>query len=157
MGQLVLVQSGVVNPVTDIASGIPCFSAYQTTAQTLNTTAVKLTMNGKEFDTTSNYDNVTNYRYTPNVAGYYHVSLSLGVLATNVAVGAHIAKNGSVIKYGASGVGGIGMYSCSEASCTVYMNGTTDYLEAFGQATSAVSINNIALANKFQAHLIVGA
>jgi hypothetical protein len=113
-------------------------------------------MNVKEFDTTSNYDNVTNYRYTPNKAGYYLVSTTVGILSGTAAVAASIAKNGSVIKYGNSSLGGAGLYSCSEANCIVYLNGTTDYVEVFGQATSAVSVNNIALSTKFQAHLILG-
>ena len=50
----------------------PSFSAYQSSAQTLSTnTWTKAQYNVEEWDTANCYDNATNYRFTPNVAGYY--------------------------------------------------------------------------------------
>ena len=56
------------------SQGGPAFKAYQSSAQTLaNTTFTKISFDTEVFDTASCYDNSTNYRFTPNVAGYYYI------------------------------------------------------------------------------------
>ena len=60
------------------ANAAPAFSAYGTAYQSLaNNTYTKIQYNTKDFDTNSNYDNTTNYRFTPTVAGYYQVTASI--------------------------------------------------------------------------------
>ena len=55
--------------------GVPAFSAYTITTQTITTnTFTKIQYNVKTFYTNSNYDNITNYRFTPSVAGYYQIN-----------------------------------------------------------------------------------
>jgi hypothetical protein len=90
-------------------------------------------LNAVVFDTNSWYDD-TNYRYTPQIAGYYQLSSSLYIRAasglTQIACG--IAKNST------SGIGIFGDYvypgSAASGSCSVsglvYMNGSTDYVES---------------------------
>ena len=61
--------------ITVAATAAPAFSAYQSTGQTLSSsTWTKIQLQTEEFDTASCYDNATNYRFTPNVAGYYQVN-----------------------------------------------------------------------------------
>lgn len=111
-------------------AGGPAFSAYLSSAQSITSaTWTKMTCQTEEYDTNSNYDNTTNYRFTPTVAGYYQVNASVGftVAATLASIG--ISKNGTANKYGnavAIGAGG-----AVNVSALIYMNGTTDYLEAF--------------------------
>ena len=53
-----------------VAGNGPAFSAYRSTNQAAaNNTFTKIQPNVEEFDTNSNYDNTTNYRFTPSVAG----------------------------------------------------------------------------------------
>lgn len=112
----------------------PAFSAYiNSAAQSLSlATWTKITFNTEEFDTASCFD-TTNYRFTPNVAGYYQVNACLffdwsGSQFTDAA-GA-IYKNGSAVKrINQYGYGGYGM---GNVSALIYMNGTTDYLEIYG-------------------------
>jgi len=42
-------------------------------------TWTKVPFDTEEFDTNSNYDNATNYRFTPTVAGYYQANDSVRV------------------------------------------------------------------------------
>lgn len=122
-----------------VADGVagtgPAFSAYRATTQSLSSsTWVKLQLNAENFDTASCFDSVTNYRFTPNVAGYYSLHgicymQGGGISSTNTA----IYKNGSIYVYGsiiaAAGAGG------SVASTIIYLNGTTDYAEFYAYAT----------------------
>ena len=112
----------------------PAFSAYiNSGAQSLSlSTWTKITFNTEEFDTASCFD-TTNYRFTPNVAGYYQVNACLffdfsGSQFTDAAMAVY--KNGSAVKkLNQYGYGGYGM---GNVSALIYMNGTTDYLEVYG-------------------------
>lgn len=77
-----IITSADSNTVTQgmLASGVaatgPAFSAYPSAQQnpvTVNTW-VKVTLNAEEYDTANCFDSTTNYRFTPNVAGYYHLT-----------------------------------------------------------------------------------
>ena len=54
----------------------PAFSVYLSSNQTgvTNSTSTKIQFNTKVFDTNSNFDSSTNYRFTPTVAGYYQLN-----------------------------------------------------------------------------------
>ena len=116
------------------ATAAPAFSAYLNTgAQTLsNATWTKLTFNAEEFDTNSNFDSTTNYRFTPTVAGYYQIDVSIyfdySVSQFTNAEGA-IYKNGSAFKKVVQQ--GYGGYGTGVISTLIYMNGSTDYLEVY--------------------------
>lgn len=115
----------------------PAFSAYRSSSNQSLTSALwaKVQCQTEEFDTASAYDNATNYRFTPQVAGYYQVSGGLYYTATGLTnVGAAIYKNGASFKLGTT----VGMPSTNEGgasvSALIYMNGSTDYVELFGYA-----------------------
>ena len=116
------------------ASAAPAFSAYASVAQSLVSGATtKIALNTEVFDTNSNFDSTTNYRFTPTVAGYYFVS---GVVfaannVTNVGVYALILKNGICVA-AASSTANPSMYSGATVTSVIYFNGSTDYIELFG-------------------------
>ena len=59
----------------DCITGGPAFSAWQNGNNNIsNQTSTKVTLNNKEFDTANCFDATTNYRFTPNVAGYYQIN-----------------------------------------------------------------------------------
>lgn len=59
---------------TNVAGNGPVFAAAPTLSTTLTTaTNTKITFNQELFDTNNCFD-TTNYRFTPNVAGYYQLS-----------------------------------------------------------------------------------
>jgi hypothetical protein len=110
------------------ATAAPAFSAYVNIAQTITTNVfTKIQFNTEEFDTNSNYDNVTNYRFTPTVAGYYQVQVSLfpGTITSQSAIA--IYKNGANFKAANIAAATVSVV----ATALIYMNGTTDYLEGF--------------------------
>lgn len=143
-----------------VALNGPAFSAYinASTQSLSNATWTKLTFNAEEFDTASCFDSTTNYRFTPNVAGYYQVNLSMyfdyTVSQFTNAAGS-IYKNGSAFKnISQQGYGG---YGTGIVSALIYMNGTTDYIEGYayisggsGPAILSSSSSNITF---FQASL----
>ena len=109
----------------------PAFSAYLSgSAQTVSTAWTKLACNTEEFDTNNNYDNATNFRFTPTVAGYYQASMGFSIGGGyGGLVSGGIYKNGSIYKQFA--YQNSTWYDFS-GSCLVYCNGSTDYIEAWG-------------------------
>jgi hypothetical protein len=142
-----------------VAGTGPAFSAYinASTQSLSNATWTKLTFNAEEFDTASCFD-TSNYRFTPTIAGYYQVNLSMyfdytGSQFSNAA-GA-IYKNGSAFKnVSQQGWGG---YGTGIVSALIYMNGTTDYLEGYayisGGSGPTILSNSSANITFFQASL----
>jgi len=135
----------------------PAFSAYLSATQTVSSaTFTKVTINTEEFDTNSNYDNATNYRFTPTVAGYYQVSGTLNAATTaNVLQIVTIYKNGTEFKRGVSVVpvnGGL-----VNVSALVYLNGSTDYIELYGYINTGTSFTSGSTITYFQAAMIRGA
>ena len=131
--------------------GGPAFSAYQSSAQTLSSgTHTKLQFQTEEFDTANAFDSSTNYRFTPNVAGYYQVN---GCFAVNVSVTQMqvvVNKNGAQAKSGGN-LTGAGQLS---GSALIFLNGSTDYVELYGWIASGQALVPTAISTYFQAALV---
>jgi hypothetical protein len=114
-----------------VSGNMPAFSAYIASNFSLTNLAwTKVAFDTKSFDTASCYDNATNYRFTPNVAGYYQFNISIGFnsnQSTEVAIALY--KNGSACSY----LLDYRMTSFANGSCSAlfYANGTTDYFETY--------------------------
>ena len=78
----------------------PAFEAHSASNQTISdNTYTKVTLGTEIFDTDSKFDNSSNYRFTPTIAGKYFVygSVRLQVEASQMQLGtASIYKNGSL-------------------------------------------------------------
>jgi hypothetical protein len=116
----------------NIAGNGPAFSAYQSSGQSITAnTIVKVQLQTKSFDTNSNFDNTTNYRFTPTVAGYYFFNgtalwpNNAGTTQNYIA----FYKNGSPYSNGAVMCGPYSTNLQVNGSVLVYMNGSTDYME----------------------------
>tara|TARA_B110000503_G_scaffold91953_1_gene138765 strand:+ start:2127 stop:2702 length:576 start_codon:yes stop_codon:yes gene_type:complete len=115
--------------------GGPAFSAYLASTQSVtNSVVTKVTINTEVFDTNSCFDNATNYRFTPTVAGYYQVN---GVLRLNAgsslsAGWVSIYKNGSAYSRGIEYNTALTGPPQLVVSDIVYFNGSTDYVELYG-------------------------
>ena len=111
------------------------------------------------YDTNSNYD-TTNYRWTPNIAGYYEITIDLVFNAIVVGVFAPILeKNGSSIA-SFDTANFASQYPSSMLSYIVYMNGTTDYVEAFlyqNSGSNGVTLGGRPDSMWFQGTMIRGA
>jgi hypothetical protein len=130
----------------------PAFSAYPSGNQTITTsTFTKLQYNTEEFDTNSNYDNATNYRFQPTVAGYY--SFTAGAISLNVVTRVILAfyKNGTIFK--AFDIA-YALNSLSGASL-IYLNGSTDYVELYAYMVGTTpTIANSSVYSFFQASMV---
>jgi len=125
---------GNVDVTGNVITDAPAFRAYLSVNQNISSSVyTKIAFNTKTFDTNSNY-NTTNYRFTPNASGYYHVAYSLRFDVTSggtSAVAGTIWKNGS--RYSLNFLDRTGQTdSTIVASDIVYLNGTTDYIEIYG-------------------------
>ena len=124
----------------------PAFEAYTTGIQSLTEeTFVKMTMATEVFDTDGDYDNVTNYRFTPQTAGKYFCYAKAqsdpAAYENEKSCAMKFYVNGSAIGYSTSEImtGGNSSTDGATASTitisnTFILNGTTDYVEVFFQA-----------------------
>ena len=118
----------------------PSFEAFLSAKQDISDlTTTKVQFNTEVFDSNGCYDNSTNYRFTPTVAGKYFV---FAKIATDTIAGANldqvrifIYKNGSSISIANLDARGntLGSYYTCNDSTVVDMNGSSDYLEIFAR------------------------
>jgi hypothetical protein len=137
-----------------LASGVagtgPAFSAYQSSAQSISgATNTKIQFQTEVFDTNNNFDPTTNYRFTPTVAGYYQVSAGFSVSGAAQVQQCKIYKNGSTAIDGSDA-------SVTQSAVTglLYLNGSTDYIEAYAFSVNVKTIDNLASRTYFQASLV---
>lgn len=145
-----------------VSGNMPAFSAYRSTSDqsVTNGAWTKLQAQTEEFDTSSAYDNATNYRYTPLTAGYYQVNgeiLANGT-STLIRIIPAIYKNGSAFKYGNDYIMATGGQSVrASVSALIYMNGSTDYLELYANLNGSGTLTfsaSTGLDNYFQAFMV---
>ena len=124
-----------------VSGNMPAFSAYLGSNQNLtNSTFTKIQINTKNFDTNSNYDNATNYRFTPTVAGYYQINGRVDAQSSTGSVTrciVSIYKNGTEYKRGSDV--NTANTNASNVMDVVYFNGSTDYAELYAFISAAVT------------------
>ena len=118
----------------------PAFEAYLSSNFGIVSGAVtKAPLNLVTLDTNSCYDNTTNYRFTPTVAGKYYV---YGLTSVYAGSSSRIEIHWALIyKNGVQFLAGQNDYrdnnsriSTSNVSGIIDMNGTTDYIELYVSA-----------------------
>ena len=115
----------------------PAFEACLSNDQTVShATLTKVQFDQERFDTDNCYDNSTNYRFTPTVAGKYHIYSTVQFKTSGYDMYAgqmYVRKNGSNylsdrITPNNSSI----LEAPVTVSTTIDMNGSTDYIEIFG-------------------------
>jgi hypothetical protein len=145
-----------------LASGVagngPAFSVYLNASQTFSSGAyTKVAFNTKEIDTANCFDNVTNYRFTPTVSGYYEFNVWLN--SANSASSRWIAwlyKNGSQYKVIADN--NTTSPNCLTCSTVFgYANGSTDFYEVYtyvsGTSPGVFGNSNLTISSRFEGFL----
>jgi hypothetical protein len=134
-----------------VSGNMPAFSAYQSVAQTLSSnTGTKLTFTSTDFDTTGGM--YASSRFTPTVGGYYQVNSTMTWATTGTRGFLNIYKNGSAFKQGSF----IGTCDAATVNALVFLNGSTDYIEIYGQLTVGQALNATSQYTYFQAAMIRG-
>jgi hypothetical protein len=132
-GVLTLQQNGVSLPNGGVA---PAFSAYANANQNITQSVLtKVQINTENFDTNNNFDNATNYRFTPTVAGYYLITGNVEY-STSAASGSYIVmctiyKNGSAFAKGTQVAAAATNNASTSVTSVIYFNGSTDYVELY--------------------------
>jgi hypothetical protein len=146
---------------TKLASGVagngPFFSVWANGAQTVTSGAsTKVTFNTKEYDTANAFDATTNYRFQPNVAGYYQITVSIRTSSgavTNSMISLH--KNEAEYMRGQELSGATLVQYQNQFY--VYLNGSSDYVDAriiyTGTGTLSIGNADFRYTNHFQGHL----
>ena len=129
-----------------VSGNMPAFSAYGGSSYSItNGVDTKVRFNTERFDTANCFDSTTNYRFTPNVAGYYQVNYIARFAATAPSIAyVMLFKNGSLYIVGNQIMGiSAGTNFDLPASELVSMNGTTDYLEVYlNVGGSSINVND---------------
>ena len=133
----------------------PAFSAYaNSTGQTMTSgIRTKIQFNTEEFDTANCFDSTTNYRFTPNLAGYYTFSFSVGINSSATNVGLALYKNGSEARwphYINASAGNIG----GGNSGIIYANGSTDYFEVYAYFATGQGVYASSTATWFNGYMV---
>jgi hypothetical protein len=124
----------------------PAFEAFLTTNQSVSEdTQTKVQCNSEVFDTAGAYDNSSNYRFTPQVAGKYYVygavNMNCNAVSSLKFCYLFTKKNGSdTIHYSQSDHRDnyAGYNLTVEVGGVIDMNGSSDYVELWG----LISTNN---------------
>jgi hypothetical protein len=126
----------------DLAAGVvgngPAFSVYQGTQQSVTSGVhTKIAFTVENFDTANCFDSTTNYRFTPNIAGYYQINLIMFGTGTTMAYSyTSIYKNGTSYSTTLTASQG-GTNATGVNTSLIYMNGSTDYIEGYGLVSAA--------------------
>lgn len=140
----------------------PAFSAYLSSNQSISSsTWTKIQLANEDFDTASCYDHVTNYRFTPNIAGYYQINGKIsteGSSGTITRVMCALWVNGAENKLGGDVWEGNVTNTGCQANALLYMNGTTDYVELYAYVSAGTTriIRGVSAATWFNG-ILVGA
>lgn len=152
--------SGITYPAGTIqGTGYgPAFNVTLSSNQSVSSgVATKVTLNSELFDTANCFDSTTNYRFTPNVAGYYQFNGRMtGGTSSITSTYVYIYKNGSAVAQ--SGISASVSSTIVQVSDVIYMNGTTDYVELYAQvsATTPIFYSSVVYTN-FSGTLVRGA
>jgi len=130
-----------------VSGNMPAFRATSTglnvTASSFNTFT---SFNTPTFDTASAFNTSTG-KFTPQVAGYYQVNVQVDYGANGVAaassIDAAIAKNGSNYSYAGLANTAAGSFPAAQCSDLVYLNGSTDYIQAQAYQNSSSTCNGV--------------
>ena len=139
-GDTIAIPSGVTIANSGTATGFgesntPAFQAYLSSNQTFSdATYTKVNFNTEIYDTNSDYDNSSNYRFTPTTAGKYLVYSTLVMFAGGSTYASlAIYKNGSLYQEcDADYDNGTEARNVISTSAAIDFNGSSDYVEIYG-------------------------
>ena len=138
---------------TNVAGNGPAFSYYPSSNQSITTnTFTKILFQTSEFDTSGGM--YSSSRFTPTIAGYYQVQVSMAPNTSTTATQTAIYKNGSLLKRTFSNT----TNAIQEVTALIYLNGSTDYIEGWGYLTGTSPIIQANIDQTyFQASMVRGA
>jgi hypothetical protein len=148
-----------------VSGNMPTFRAYVGTNQSIASgdtpTLAQLTV--EDFDTASCFNNtgstvggIPAYAFLPTVAGYYQVNAKgyINRATGNVYAICLIYKNGSNYSNGSYAFSVVQIDTHSNSQDIVYLNGTTDYIQMYVQASNPSTLVAGSAVSAFSAVLV---
>ena len=140
-----IITSDGAGKLTTQKTNYPAFEAYLSADQTVTSgTTTKVEHNTESFDTDNCYDNSTNYRFTPTVAGKYYV---YSTVRGNAGASTLDLEMTAIYKNGSSYIENQVDYRNNDASlagitvCAIVdMNGSSDYLESYARCLGGTTL-----------------
>ena len=163
-GQVLTSAGADAVPAFEAAGGnTPCFMSYLSSNQSVDSdTATKIQFNTEVYDSDGCYDNTTNYRFTPTVAGKYYITFKGEIhdIAADKFVNCNLYKNGTRIGSGYQHSAFVQGVSGHESQ-VIDFNGSSDYVEAFinhnnGSARNAKGASGGSQTNFFMGFRLIG-
>lgn len=149
----VILSIGADNSIS-MPGSVVTFSAWQSVGQPLPADAfTKLLCTNEEFDVGGFYDTALS-RFQPDKAGYYHFGGGFQVATTASIARIFVYKNGVLYKQASSSTPST---DWTYGSCTVYLNGSTDYLELFAWTNVTNTTHPLQVATYIQGHMVARA
>lgn len=121
---------------TILPYNVPALSIYLNNSQSVTTaTPTKVQFDTGSFDTAGGWVGAS-YKFQPVVAGYYQINAKIYFgNSTLTAASVSLYKNGTEYSKLNSWVGSVTSSLILNGNALVFLNGTTDYLEIWGEAT----------------------
>jgi hypothetical protein len=127
----------------------PSFFAYLSADQSLsNATATKIQINTEIYDSDSDYDNSSNYRFTPTTAGKYLIFGTVNLFqddSSDLKIAMILFyKNGSLLYETHDNFASNYLRGVSQSMSVVMdMNGSSDYVEMYGKIEISSGATNL--------------
>lgn len=130
------------------------FSAYNSVATTIaaGSSPTKVALQTKIYDTSTNFDATTNYRFTVPIAGFYQFNGGVQLFVTNtVLVFAFLYKNGGLLRTGTTGMNASGgANNIASFAGGSFQLAANDYIELWASSSQASTSNtNTGLASTY--------
>lgn len=153
-------ESSDITPASDLlvvaAPGEVVYQSFATVAQAIaNNTATSVTLTAPDINKVDGWDAAQPTRFTPKVAGYYRIDGHLSLAANGTGARyAELTKNAATIRGSAGTAPPTLAITCViYVSTVIYMNGTTDYVQASLYQTSGGSLNTVVSSTSYQPSL----
>ena len=161
-GDTINVPSGVTIANSGTATGFggtntPAFLAKMGSTQTISTSSTtKLQYDTEVFDTDGKYDNSSNYRFTPTVAGKYQVGMQVRFVGAGLQnVKLFFYKNGSQHKRTEFSQANTSQNQSFAVFTTIIELDADDYIEAYINASGSTSVYGNNDDNYFLAYKLI--
>lgn len=142
-GNNVLSESGgLVTLTEDVQHIVPIVIAKRNPAgaqqSVTSSTFTKVQINTEEADTHNFFDPTTNYRFTPTIAGYYHICIQVGLQTVGgTRFITDLYKTGSFYRRITDSGATSNNEASYSASAIVELNGSTDNIEVYVYVVSS--------------------
>lgn len=121
----------------------PSFKAYNSGATfSISSGANKWVLNAEDNDSSSTFDSTTNYRWTPNVAGWYYIggTVHANTGSNGEALMLFLYKNGARLHdLGGGPFASTSLVHLASGGAFVTMNGSSDYIEFYTFTTAGTA------------------